>query len=178
MNFPTFKLEYGLYNALIVSIMGFISTVSGGIISDRFEKSNRMTKALVCMVGSALAIPAITLCVLNPTNFYRSLFFMGVKFLVSECWMSPAITMMQNSVKPSEQGSIVSAHLFYMTAIGCLSTVVLGQCVNIFGAVTNPAVYGKLIWLWSMIGYVGSIPCFWKAGKVYKEFVDKKEKEA
>ena len=158
--------------------MGFLSTVAGGVISDRFEKRSRMTKALVCLVGSALAIPAITFCVLNPTNFYRALFFMGIKFLVSECWMSPAITMMQNSVKPTEQGSIVSAHLFYMTAIGCLSTVVLGQMANLFGAINNPAVYGKLIWVWSMVGYIGSIPAFWKAGKVYKAFVEKKEQEA
>jgi nitrate/nitrite transporter NarK len=36
--FPAFKVEYGLYNAAIVSIMGFISTLAGGLISDRFEK--------------------------------------------------------------------------------------------------------------------------------------------
>lgn len=101
-NFPTFKVEYGLYNALIVSTMGFVSTLAGGLISDKFEEKSRMTKALVCLVGSVLAIPAISFCVLNPTNFYRALFFMGVKFLVSECWMSPAITMMQNTVKPTE----------------------------------------------------------------------------
>lgn len=101
-NFPTYKVEYGLYNALIVSSMGFISTVAGGLISDKYEKRSRMTKALVCLVGSALAIPAISLCVLNPVNFYRALFFMGIKFLVSECWMSPAITMMQNTVSPKE----------------------------------------------------------------------------
>ena len=60
-----------------------------------------------------------------------------------------------------------------MTAIGCLSTVVLGQCAAAFGAINNPAIYGKLIWLWSMVGYIGSIPAFWKAGKVYKEFVER-----
>ena len=58
----------------------------------------------------------------------------------------------------------MSAHLFYMTVAGCASTVILGQCANIFGAALNPAVYGKLIWVWSMVGYLGSIPCFYKAG--------------
>lgn len=158
--------------------MGFISTLAGGLISDRFEKKNRMTKAYVCLAGSILAIPAISLCVLNPTSFYRALFFMAIKFMVSEQWMSPAITMMQNTVKPREQGSIVSAHLFYMTVVGCASTVVLGACANIFGAATNPAVYGKLIWIWSMVGYLGSIPTFFKAGKVYKKFVDDQEAKA
>ena len=72
----------------------------------------------------------------------------------------------------------MSAHLFYMTVIGCLSTICLGQCANIFGAQANPAVYGKLIWVWSMVGYLGSIPTFWKAGKVYKKFVDDQEAKA
>lgn len=65
-----------------------------------------------------------------------------------------------------------------MTVIGCASTVVLGFCANFFGAATNPAVYGKLIWVWSMIGYLGSIPTFWVAGKKYKKFVDDQEVKA
>jgi sugar phosphate permease len=73
---------------------GFISTILGGLISDRYEKKNRMTKAYVCMIGSVLAIPAIAMCVLNTNNFYLSLFFMAIKYLLAECWMSPAITMM------------------------------------------------------------------------------------
>jgi hypothetical protein len=46
------------------------------------------------------------------------------------------------------------------------------------GAITNPAVYGKLITLWSFIGYIGSIPCFWKAGKLYKKKMEEIEQEA
>jgi hypothetical protein len=167
--YPLFKAEYGLYNALIVAGMGFSSTIIGGILSDKLEKKSRMTKARICMIGSALGIPAILACTLITGNFYLSLFAMAIKYLVSECWMSPAITMMQATVKPEEQGSIVSAHLFYLTIVGCFSTVLLGQVANMLGAATNPAIYGKLISLWSVIGYVGSIPCFWKAGKLYKE---------
>lgn len=59
--YPLFKTEYGYYNAAIVAGCGFISTILGGLISDRYEKKNRMTKAYVCMVGSALAIPALSL---------------------------------------------------------------------------------------------------------------------
>lgn len=46
------------------------------------------------------------------------------------------------------------------------------------GAITNPAVYGKLITLWSFIGYIGAIPCFWKAGKLYKKKMDDIEQQA
>jgi hypothetical protein len=71
----------------------------GGIISDKYEKKNRMTKAMICIFASVFSIPAIALCTLITNNFYLSLFFMGVKYLIAECWMSPAITMMQGTVK-------------------------------------------------------------------------------
>lgn len=170
--FPLFKTEYGFYNAAIVASCGFISTILGGLISDRYEKKNRMTKAYVCMVGSVLAIPAIAMCVLNTGNFYFSLFFMAIKYLLAECWMSPAITMMQNTVKPEESGSIVSAHLFYLTVSGCFSTVILGQLANWLGAAANPSIYGKLIFIFSIIGYLGSLPCFYKGGQEYKKYVE------
>jgi nitrate/nitrite transporter NarK len=92
--YPMFKGEYGLYNAAIVSVCGFLSTIVGGIISDRFEKKSRMTKAYVCITGSLLGLPAIAACCLITNNFYLSLFLMAIKYLLSECWMSPAITMM------------------------------------------------------------------------------------
>jgi hypothetical protein len=38
--------------------------------------------------------------------------------------------------------------------------------------------YGKLIFLGSVVGYLGSIPCYWLAGKAYvKNLKDKEEKE-
>lgn len=60
-----FKIEYGLYSAAIVASMGALSTILGGLLSDKFEKRSRMTKAYICSIGSFLAIPAIALCVLN-----------------------------------------------------------------------------------------------------------------
>ena len=91
-----------MYNALIVAGMGFLSTIIGGLLSDKFEKKSRMTKARICMIGSALGLPAILACTLLTGNFHLSMFAMAVKYLVSECWMSPAITMMQSTVKPEE----------------------------------------------------------------------------
>jgi hypothetical protein len=45
--------QYGIYNAFVVSIGGFISSFCGGIICDKFEnyngKKNYMIKSYVCM---------------------------------------------------------------------------------------------------------------------------------
>jgi len=169
--YPLYKTEYGLYTSAIIAICGFMSTLLGGLLSDKFEKKSRMTKSIICMIGSLLGLPAIAMCTLVTNNFYVSLFFMAVKYLVAECWMSPAITMMQSTVKPENQGNIVSAHLFYLTVSGCASSVLLGYISNLVGAPANPALYGKLIFLWSLIGYVGCLPCFWIAGKLYKSYI-------
>jgi len=131
-----------------------------------------MTKAWVSIIGSALAIPAVGLCTLTTTSFHTSLFFMAVSYLVSECWMSPAVTMMQNTVKPEQTGSVVSGFLFYLTIAGCISTVVLNYFANLLGAPGAPHIYGKLIFAWSLFGYLASIPCFWIAGKHYKKHMD------
>ena len=100
--YPTFKTQYGLYSAAVVAICGFLSTVLGGLASDKFEKKSRMTKALVCIFGAVLGLPAIAACVLTTNNFYLSVAMMAIKYLVSECWMSPAITMMQSTVEPKK----------------------------------------------------------------------------
>ena len=176
--YPAYKSQFGLYYAAIVAGGGFIATIMGGLISDKYEKKNRMTKALVCLVGGIIAMPALSACVLTTNNFWLSMTALAIKYLASENWMSPAITMMQATVEPKKQGSIVTAHLFYLTAIGCFSAVSLGVIANWFNAVANPAIYGKLIFGFSMIGYIGAIPSFWRAGKQYKKFVESGSAEA
>jgi hypothetical protein len=54
-----------------------------------------MTKAWVCVIGGVLAMIPIAFCTLNTGNFYYSLFFMALKFLLAEGWMSPSISMIQ-----------------------------------------------------------------------------------
>jgi hypothetical protein len=48
-----------------------------------------------------------------------------------------------------------------------MSSVLIAQLANIFGAASNPWVYGKLIFAGSVFGYLGSLPSFWMAGKSY-----------
>ena len=62
-------------------------------MSDKYEKTNYMSKALICIIGSALAIPAIAACVLTTNNFYLSIVMMAIKYIVSEGWLSPTFTM-------------------------------------------------------------------------------------
>lgn len=64
----------------------------------------------------------------------------------------------------------MSAYLFFLTVAGCASSVLVGYLSNWLGAASNPHIYGKLVFAGSLIGYLGAIPSFWKAGKSYIEF--------
>ena len=61
--------------------------------------------------------------------------------------------------------------LFFLTASGCLSTILMSQVAHLVGANQQPRLYGTLIFLGSTLGYLGSIPSYWMAGKHYKNFL-------
>lgn len=48
-NFPAFKAEYAMLNALALSGCGLAASIGGGIIADKFEKKSYWTKALLCI---------------------------------------------------------------------------------------------------------------------------------
>ena len=148
---------------------GFISIIACGILADKLEKKYPMAKSWVPITGAFLAIPAIVgATFFEGTNFYISMALLALKFIVSEGFMAPTTAMMQRTVKPEIQGSIMSIYLCALTASGCISTILMARFCKIFGAATNPIMYGKLISAGSVIGLVGSIVSYYKAGKAYK----------
>ena len=95
----------------------------------------------------------------------------ALKILVSGSWTSPCLTMMQNTNSSKTQGNIISAHLFYSAMAATISPAVFGYFSNLLGASSNPAIYGYLITAFTFIGYGGSVPFFWLAGKEYKKYM-------
>lgn len=49
--YPTMKVEFASANALSLSVLGFISAVMGGIVSDKYGTKHPMTMAWVCIIG-------------------------------------------------------------------------------------------------------------------------------
>mmetsp|Transcript_1212 Transcript_1212/g.2209 ORF Transcript_1212/g.2209 Transcript_1212/m.2209 type:complete len:345 (+) Transcript_1212:688-1722(+) len=169
--FPMFKSEYAVANAIALSVFGFTSSLLGGIISDRLEHKNLMTKAIICCVGSFLAGPLMAFICLNTSSFWMTMGVLCVKILVSGSYTSPAITMMQNTSNSRTQGNLISAHFFYTTLASTISPAVLGYLSTVLDAPSNPMIYGRIILAFVLTGYVGSVPFFWKAGLHYKEFM-------
>jgi nitrate/nitrite transporter NarK len=96
-NFPAFKAEYAVLNAVALSICGFIASLAGGILADRLEKNSYMSKAWICIIGCVLSVPLIAIGTLQTGNFYLSVLCYALKVLVSGTYSGPAITMIQNT---------------------------------------------------------------------------------
>ena len=92
-NFPAFKTEYALLNAIALTICGMTASLVGGIMADKLEKKSYMAKAIICIVGCALSVPLMALGTLQTNNFYLSVLCYALKVLVSGTYSGPAITM-------------------------------------------------------------------------------------
>lgn len=112
-NYATKKKEFALCYSLINMCCGFMSSLGGGIISDRFGKGRPMMKAWICLGGSLLAWPFFIGSVLITNNFWLSMFCTAMRFLLGEPFRSPSVTMIQNSTKPEKFGNLVGAYQFY-----------------------------------------------------------------
>ena len=92
--FPIFQTEFATINALSLSILGFISSVSGSLIIDRYQKKFPNIMSNVCSISSLLAFPFSIICFLATKNFWLSISCLSLQFLLGETWFSPAMTML------------------------------------------------------------------------------------
>jgi len=94
--------------------------------------------------------------------------------LVQGTYSGPAITMIQNTSPLSQQGNVVSLYFFCITLPQTVSPAIFSFFANKVGAIANPQLYGPLIAAFTVLGYVGSIPFWWKAGQHYKKHMEQK----
>ena len=94
-SYPQHVTTFMTVYPLMVLCGGFCSALIGGIICDRFGKSNPMTKTIVCVIGNALAAPMfITAVSLKGKFFLPALCLIGGRFLCGEVWKAPNLTIM------------------------------------------------------------------------------------
>jgi sugar phosphate permease len=72
---------------------GVISNVLCGYISDKYDERNYMIKTYVQMAASFLGIPTSMGVFLVTGNFYVSMTSLFLKYMLSEGWISPSISM-------------------------------------------------------------------------------------
>ena len=121
-NYQAFENEFSYTNAVICSVLGFSSSLIGGIISDRWRKDDPKTKTYVCLASSLIACPFITLCFLTSNDFWLSVTMLALNYSCAEAWSAPAVTMLLDSSSPKNQGFVVNAYILFCTAAGTIST--------------------------------------------------------
>lgn len=167
--YPEKVKVYSVGYAFCVSLMGFLSSILGGYVSDKYEKEGiLMTKAYVCL-GSALAgTLCFALCTLIQSSFWFSLIMIALEYFCAENWIAPVITMMLNTVSPENKGAIVSVFLFSSTIGGTIGTALAQAMFNQFEAKDHPERTGYILCAFVAFSYLGSMPFFFAAGRNYK----------
>jgi predicted MFS family arabinose efflux permease len=131
--FPECKSQFALVSALSLTVLGFGSSLMGGILSDKFEKKSYMSKANIVIAGNVLALPMIAMACLSG-NFWVAMTGFALKVMVSGSYLAPAITMMQNSSGTANAGMVVSAYTFYSHIAQTIAPALFGALAKHYGA--------------------------------------------
>ena len=98
--FPNMTSQYAVINAFIYTVLGFVSNMAGGLISDHYEKKKSyMAKSYICILGNLVAVPLTAIACLSG-NFWVAMSCFAAKIFMSGGYFAPAVTMMQNAADP------------------------------------------------------------------------------
>ena len=78
------------------------------------------------MASGLLACPALVACALNQNDFWFSLEMSALHYTVSELFIAPSITMVQNTTSVKNQGFAAAVFVVSQTIGGLIGTTALG----------------------------------------------------
>ena len=82
--YPNYRTQFALCFSAINMIAGFVSSLGGGMIADKFGKGRPRCKAWVCVLGSLIPLPFFMGSVLITHNFWLSIACTAGRFLFGE----------------------------------------------------------------------------------------------
>jgi hypothetical protein len=86
---------------------------------------------------------------------------LGLHYCVSELFIAPSITMLQNTTSVKNQGFAVSVYTVAATLGGLLGTTALGYLQKSLGAVEDVSLYGTTLAGFVFVAYLMSIPLYY-----------------
>lgn len=129
--------ELAVYYALLLGIGMSAGMYASGWLVDRFGSKSKVAFAAVPAIGLALAIPFFLGFVWAPTWPLALLFLIGPTFF-NYFYLSPAVTLVQEEVRPDQRVLAGALLLLVMNLIGLgLGPTWLGAASDMFSA-TNP----------------------------------------
>ena len=101
-----------------------------------------MTISYVCIFCTFMAIPTLSVCLMVQNNFDLSITMLALKYIFSEGWEGPSITMIVNAISPENKGLGVSAFLFCSIIMGTVALYLLGYLEDKYDAYDHEYLYG------------------------------------
>ena len=95
MNYPLYRKQFGLLYAICVVTAGLSSSISGGVLADKYGPKSPKAYSKIGIFGSLIAWPFFITAVLLKNNFYLAMACIYTKYLFGECFRSANITMIQ-----------------------------------------------------------------------------------
>ena len=96
--YPQHKEAFALAQATSIACTGVISTISGGILTDRLGQRSPKNYARICFFGYLIAAPFMIASTLVTGNFQVVLGCIMARVLFGELFWAPSMVMIQNSV--------------------------------------------------------------------------------
>jgi len=97
LSYPSKRTTFSLAKCSITVVFGMLTSLTGGILADKYSKVSNKAYSYICIASSLFGIPSLCLSVLITNNFWLSLFGLSMRYLLSENFKSPNITMLQKA---------------------------------------------------------------------------------
>ena len=174
-NFPNFKSQFAVMNAASLIGCGFLANIIGSIITTKLEKKTHMAKSLVIVLGSLIGFPFFALTCFAK-NFQVAIFSNIFQLLFMSYYLAPSVTMMQKATGPQNAGLVLSTETFFAYVVGTIFPLLFGFLANRMGAMSNPRIYGRIVFFAFVLGSTLSNIFYYRAGRCYKQLMESREK--
>lgn len=109
--------QLGLWMSWITALGGVIGSFSGGVIADRWGRTQPRARAYVSMSGALLSIPFNVASVMLDDYRLALLSFLPAT-IGATLWFDPATSIVQDLVPPTMRATASAIFIFILTIIG------------------------------------------------------------
>lgn len=92
--YPDQISDYSFYNGIIYILIANISSLTGGVLSDKLEKDTYWAQPGIIMATTVISGPILITGLLNQDDFNFSLSMLALHYLFSQAFESPSLTML------------------------------------------------------------------------------------
>jgi len=107
--YPQYRAQFSYVFAGIVACCGLISSIQGGVLSDKFKTKSHKAYSNIAIAGAAIAWPFQLVACLCTNNFWLAMGGTAGKYFFGENFWGPNIALISNSCPRNKLGNYVSA---------------------------------------------------------------------